>query len=123
MKDLHSHIIYGIDDGSKSIEESIELIKCAVNQGMTDMICTPHYMEETEYICNNKEKLNRLNVIKEKLKEENININLYLGNEVSFTNRLLEFDKHCRRHNVNNIAWGASIGPFDEDDELNYCFL
>ena len=58
MKDLHSHIIYGIDDGSKSIEESIELLKCAVNQGMTDIICTPHYMEETEYVCNNKEKLN-----------------------------------------------------------------
>ena len=38
MKDLHSHIIYGIDDGSKSIEESIDLLKCAVNQGITDIL-------------------------------------------------------------------------------------
>ena len=27
MKDLHSHILYGIDDGSKTIERSIELLK------------------------------------------------------------------------------------------------
>ena len=29
MKDLHSHIMYGIDDGAKSKEESIEILKNA----------------------------------------------------------------------------------------------
>ena len=105
MKDLHSHIIYGIDDGSKSIEESIDLLKCAVNQGMTDIICTPHYMEETEYICNNKEKLDRLNIIKEKIKEENININLYLGNEVYYTNRFLELLNNNEISTLNNSKY------------------
>lgn len=27
MTDIHSHLIYGIDDGARSIDESIELIK------------------------------------------------------------------------------------------------
>ena len=105
MKDLHSHIIYGVDDGSESIEESLELLKCAVNQGMTDIMCTPHYMEETEYICNNKEKLNRLKTLKNKIKEENININLYLGNEVFYTNRFLELLNNKEITTLNNSKY------------------
>ena len=44
MIDIHSHICYGIDDGSKSIEESIELLKKLSSEGVTDLFLTPHYM-------------------------------------------------------------------------------
>ncbi len=105
MKDLHSHIIYGIDDGSDTLEESIELLRNASKQGMTDMILTPHYMDETDYICNNKEKLYRFNIIKERIKEENININIYLGNEVFFTNRFLELLNKGEIYTLNNSKY------------------
>ena len=36
MKDLHSHLLYGIDDGSKSLEESISLLKKMQEQNITD---------------------------------------------------------------------------------------
>ena len=56
MIDLHSHICYGIDDGSKSIEESIELLKHLANNGTTDLFLTPHYIEDSKYNANqNKE--------------------------------------------------------------------
>jgi len=42
--DLHSHLIPGIDDGSKSMEESIEMIEAFVAQGYTKLITTPHIM-------------------------------------------------------------------------------
>lgn len=42
--DLHSHLIPGIDDGSKSMEESIEMIKMFAAQGYTKLITTPHIM-------------------------------------------------------------------------------
>ncbi len=42
--DIHNHILPGIDDGSKSVEESIELIKAFVELGVTSFICTPHIM-------------------------------------------------------------------------------
>ena len=105
MKDWHSHIIYGIDDGSKSIDESIELLRCATNQGMTDLICTPHYMEETDYVCNNIEKIKRFNALKDRIKEENININIYLGNEVFFSNRILELIKSDEISTLNNSKY------------------
>ena len=43
MFDIHSHIIYHIDDGSRTPEESLELIRQDVEQGAHANIATPHY--------------------------------------------------------------------------------
>lgn len=43
MFDIHSHIIYHIDDGSHDLEESFELIRQDVEQGAHAIIATPHY--------------------------------------------------------------------------------
>ena len=43
MFDIHSHIIYHIDDGSHDLEESLELIRQDVAQGAHAIIATPHY--------------------------------------------------------------------------------
>ena len=43
MFDIHSHIIYHIDDGSRTPEESLELIRQDVEQGAHAIIATPHY--------------------------------------------------------------------------------
>ena len=42
--DIHNHILPGIDDGAKNVEESIELIKGFKEFGVTKFICTPHIM-------------------------------------------------------------------------------
>jgi tyrosine-protein phosphatase YwqE len=44
--DLHSHLIPGIDDGSKSLEESLELAKGLVDLGYSSSIITPHIMSD-----------------------------------------------------------------------------
>ena len=56
MKDIHSHILYGIDDGSRSIEESIQLLDRLYDQGVTDIILTPHYIENSKYNYKNIKK-------------------------------------------------------------------
>lgn len=82
MKDIHSHILYGIDDGAKSLEESVEILRMANRCGVTDIILTPHYIRNSIYSANITLKKKILNEIKRELKKENIDINLYLGNEV-----------------------------------------
>ena len=82
MKDLHTHILYGIDDGVKTIEESIKILNDLATRGVTDIVLTPHYIEDTTYNANNEEKRKRLEVLKQKLSDKKTNINLYLGNEV-----------------------------------------
>ena len=43
MIDLHNHIIPGLDDGSKSLEMSLEMLRCAAEQGITDVVNTVHF--------------------------------------------------------------------------------
>ncbi|SIQ77248.1 tyrosine-protein phosphatase [Maribacter ulvicola] len=43
--DIHNHILPGIDDGAKTVEDAIDLIKGFNEFGVTHFICTPHIME------------------------------------------------------------------------------
>ena len=49
MIDIHTHILPGIDDGSRSMDESIEIIKKASSCGVTDIIVTPHYITGSNF--------------------------------------------------------------------------
>jgi len=44
--DLHSHLIPGIDDGSKSLEESLAMLKKFAELGYKKVITTPHIMSD-----------------------------------------------------------------------------
>lgn len=54
--DIHNHILPGIDDGAKNIEESISLVKGMGDFGVTDFICTPHIMDN--YYPNTSQTIN-----------------------------------------------------------------
>ncbi len=43
MVDIHCHALYGVDDGAKSIEESIAMLQQAKSQGVEAVVLTPHY--------------------------------------------------------------------------------
>jgi protein-tyrosine phosphatase len=45
MIDLHSHILFGLDDGASELDISIEMARIAVADGITHMACTPHVQE------------------------------------------------------------------------------
>lgn len=81
MIDIHSHLIPAVDDGSRSIEETVEMLKEAKNAGFTDIILTPHYMEsayrtEVAIIDFWREQLQKI------VESEQIGVKLYSGNEV-----------------------------------------
>jgi protein-tyrosine phosphatase len=42
LVDIHSHIVYGVDDGAKTIEDSIAMLELAAESGTTDIVATPH---------------------------------------------------------------------------------
>ena len=55
MIDIHSHILYGLDDGAKDLGSSIEMAKQAVTEGITSVIATPHHRHPS--YSNNKGKI------------------------------------------------------------------
>jgi protein-tyrosine phosphatase len=42
MIDIHCHILAGLDDGAKTLEESISMVRMASDSGTTDIVATPH---------------------------------------------------------------------------------
>ena len=49
MIDLHSHMLPGIDDGAPDLETSVALVRELYDGGVTDVVATPHYIDETIY--------------------------------------------------------------------------
>ena len=45
MTDIHSHILYGVDDGAQSLRESLAMLDAARQAGITRIIATPHLRE------------------------------------------------------------------------------
>ena len=86
MIDIHSHIIYDVDDGSKSIEQSIEYLNQIKKIGMNNVVCTPHVHHL------NKERLKKIKTNFNNLKKEadKLDINLYLANEIMYSSNIIE---------------------------------
>ena len=43
MIDIHNHILPNVDDGSKSTDMSIEMLRHAYDQGVTEVVSTIHF--------------------------------------------------------------------------------
>jgi tyrosine-protein phosphatase YwqE len=70
--DIHSHLLPGIDDGAKDIDESIDLITKMRSYGIKNFITTPHIMGEL-YPNSSETILEKLELVKGELKSRNLN--------------------------------------------------
>ena len=41
--DIHSHALFGVDDGARGIEESLQMLRRMYDEGIRKAILTPHY--------------------------------------------------------------------------------
>ena len=105
MIDTHSHILYGIDDGSRNIEESINIIKSYNEIGIKNIILTPHYIKDTSYMSPRQNNLKILENLKKSLKENNINTNLYLGNEIYIDKDITKLLEQNEINSLNNTKY------------------
>ncbi|NQN67086.1 tyrosine protein phosphatase [Streptococcus suis] len=89
MIDIHSHIIFGVDDGPATIEESIELIKLAKNQGVRIIVATSH---RRKGMFETPEKVIKANFIKlkEAVQEKYPDLRLCYGGELYYSKSLME---------------------------------
>lgn len=101
MIDFHSHIIPNVDDGSKSVEETFELLKEAKEAGFSGVISTSHYIEGY-YETNVNERSIWIKAISENLSKKQIELDLYLGNEIYITKNVLNLLKSNNIATINN---------------------
>ena len=95
MIDFHNHILPNADDGPKSISESIDMLKCAYNQGITTIINTIHFQHPKmdNKVINEFILTEKLNLLNEELKKNRINVKIHLASEVFYLPNLIEIVK------------------------------
>ena len=114
MIDFHTHILPNIDDGSRSIDETFNLIKEAKNVGFEGIISTSHYMENY-YETDKPEREVWINAIYENLQAKNIDIRLYLGNEIYISENLIELLEKGKASTINDTSYVLFEMPLNEE--------
>ena len=114
MIDFHSHILPGIDDGSRNLEQSIYMVNEAKNVGFTKIISTSHYMENY-YECNEQERKRLLKEVQDSVD----GIELYLGNEIYITNNMIDLLKNGQASSINNTRYVLFEFPLINTKPMN----
>ncbi|MEG0679828.1 MAG: CpsB/CapC family capsule biosynthesis tyrosine phosphatase, partial [Carnobacterium sp.] len=89
MIDLHCHILPGIDDGAKTMEDSLAMAREAVAEGITHILATPHY--KNGRWTNEKDSIIQgVAAVQQELNNRVIPLTLFPGQEVHIVGELLE---------------------------------
>jgi protein-tyrosine phosphatase len=101
MVDIHSHILPQTDDGSRNLDESIEMCRVSADDGVSVMVATPHAHDgvhtthDPELLLQKVNELNHLLAGKPKI---------VLGCELRFTHEIVK--QLCETHSAPTIAGG-----------------
>lgn len=99
--DMHNHILPALDDGSQNLENSVRYIKELQQLGYKKIICTPHVISDVHP--NTPKTIgDAYALLKEQLKEQNLEIELGYGAEYMVNH---EFDDILREGKI--LAFGA----------------
>lgn len=104
MIDIHCHIVPNIDDGAKSLDDALEMAKIAYNEGIRKIINTSHYHPSFNYI-KGKELLNRVKEFNNILKLNNIDIEIFIGNELYYSEDIIEIIEQKEFYSLNNSRY------------------
>ena len=107
--DFHIHAVPEIDDGARSMEESLEILKIAASCGVTDAFCTSHSINFDKGGKNYKEAFEKLCHAAERA---GISIKLHKGCEV-----------RCLFRNMESILRGVDDGWFDTLGDTKYVLI
>ncbi len=104
MIDIHCHIVSGLDDGSKSLEQSIEMAKIASSEGIRKIINTSHYHLDSKFVVGKEieKKIGEFNNI---LKENEIDLEILVGNELYYTDELMNRIDELDFYSLNNSKY------------------
>ncbi|MBE5750007.1 MAG: hypothetical protein E7346_03985 [Clostridiales bacterium] len=116
MIDIHAHILPEVDDGSRSMEESLALLKESSQQGISDVVLTPHY--RGNYLTERKELEEKFAALKEKAEQAGIPVRLYLGQEIYLDKDFKEFITTTETLDLNGSGYILVEFDFYEDTDI-----
>jgi protein-tyrosine phosphatase len=98
MIDLHSHILAGLDDGARTLEESCEMARVAVAEGVTVIAATPHV--RADFPTNADEMEGAVAELKRQLAADHIELAVLEGGEIDLEWLSTMSDEEKRRFSI-----------------------
>lgn len=116
--DLHTHILPGLDDGARNIEESKEMLRQAWKEGIREIIATPHFFGALKSA--SREKIEEsIFAVEKAMAELGFFIKLYPGNEIYYHS---EVEDLVEQGMVNTMA-GSHYVLIEFDPMTEYTYL
>lgn len=116
MIDIHTHILPGIDDGSESLEMSLEMLSIAAESGVHTLVATPHCNIPDEYENYADEALLTLwDQLENSVAKAQVPINLCRGMEIFATEDLPDLLTQKRVWTLNDTKYFLVEFSFGED--------
>jgi len=91
LVDIHSHVLYGLDDGSPTIEQSVAMVEMASRSGTAAIVATPHVLREPWINADRRDRDRLLSELNARLGGEPI---VLAGCEYYFSNVAPELVEH-----------------------------
>lgn len=92
MIDIHCHILYGIDDGAQTKEETLAMLKQAIEEGVHTIVATPHY--DRHFSNRRQEIIPFVKEVNEWIEEQGLSIQIVPGQEIRiFADLIAEIEK------------------------------
>ncbi|MGF2189244.1 tyrosine-protein phosphatase [Vagococcus fluvialis] len=89
LVDIHCHILPGVDDGAQTLEDSLEMARGAVSEGITHILCTPHHNNGV-YLNPKREVISKVAELQAVLDKKEIPLTLFEGQEIRLSPDLLK---------------------------------
>ena len=87
--DIHVHILPGLDDGPKTLEESLAMARCYEEVGITQIVATPHFVPGTAWAAGRERVVVKVEELQGYLAEENISLKIFPGMEIAYHKKLI----------------------------------
>ena len=111
MYDLHSHILPGVDDGARSMDETVAMARVAADNGTLQMLVTPHGVDIDEnWSIAHVRKL--LSDVTEELRDQGVDLTLLLGMENHLVPGLPQWATEGRALPINGTKYMLVEMPF-----------
>ncbi|WP_077623345.1 tyrosine-protein phosphatase [Sediminibacillus massiliensis] len=88
MIDIHCHILPGVDDGAKTLEDSLDMANEAVSQGIHTIIATPHHLNG-KYDNYKQEIIEQVDLLNDRIQAENIPLTILPGQETRINGEMI----------------------------------
>lgn len=122
--DIHSHILPDIegDDGSRSMDMTLQMLRMAAEAGTTDIVATPH-VNRRETVPRWEDIKQRVQQVQDEADKAQIPIHIYAGAEVEMNYKALEFlpkggKQYCLNETPYILAELTEQSQVDQTEQL-----